>query len=122
MFFLCNQKTAYGMRISDCSSDVCSSDLVRNRTHAPVGQPHPQVLKQILGTVARAANIEEAHDAVAVGKQRAFDALGGLGSIMRIGHGLLALARPLPSISAASSCAIRSAERSVGQECDSTGR
>src|SRR3546814_3796067 len=28
MFFFFNQKTAYEMRISDGSSDVCSSDLV----------------------------------------------------------------------------------------------
>src|SRR3546814_4204428 len=27
MFFFFKQKTAYDMRISDCSSDVCSSDL-----------------------------------------------------------------------------------------------
>src|SRR3546814_6625418 len=27
MFFFVKQKTAYGMRISDWSSDVCSSDL-----------------------------------------------------------------------------------------------
>src|SRR3546814_4910809 len=25
--FVCKQKTAYELRISDCSSDVCSSDL-----------------------------------------------------------------------------------------------
>src|SRR3546814_1356828 len=30
MFFFCKQKTAYEMRISDWSSDVCSSDLIRN--------------------------------------------------------------------------------------------
>src|SRR3546814_12088750 len=29
-FFFFKQKTAYEMRISDWSSDVCSSDLVRN--------------------------------------------------------------------------------------------
>src|SRR3546814_3805697 len=29
VFFFCKQKTAYEMRISDWSSDVCSSDLVR---------------------------------------------------------------------------------------------
>src|SRR3546814_5313994 len=29
MFFVCKQKTAYEMRISDWSSDVCSSDLER---------------------------------------------------------------------------------------------
>src|SRR3546814_2387275 len=28
VFFVCKQKTAYEMRISDWSSDVCSSDLV----------------------------------------------------------------------------------------------
>src|SRR3546814_9157770 len=30
MFFLFKQKTAYEMRISDWSSDVCSSDLARS--------------------------------------------------------------------------------------------
>src|SRR3546814_2022759 len=28
MFFFCKQKTAYEMRISDWSSDVCSSELI----------------------------------------------------------------------------------------------
>src|SRR3546814_2734837 len=28
LFFFFKQKTAYELRISDCSSDVCSSDLV----------------------------------------------------------------------------------------------
>src|SRR3546814_8941869 len=27
-FFVCKQRTAYGLRISDWSSDVCSSDLL----------------------------------------------------------------------------------------------
>src|SRR3546814_8771489 len=31
-FFFCKQKTAYEMRISDWSSDVCSSDLPTDRT------------------------------------------------------------------------------------------
>src|SRR3546814_10918892 len=31
LFFFCKQKTAYEMRISDWSSDVCSSDLRRVR-------------------------------------------------------------------------------------------
>src|SRR3546814_2659783 len=35
MFFFIKQKTAYEMRISDWSSDVCSSDL-----QAPVRLPH----------------------------------------------------------------------------------
>src|SRR3546814_6960422 len=32
MFFFCKQKTAYEMRISDWSSDVCSSDLSASAT------------------------------------------------------------------------------------------
>src|SRR3546814_5458219 len=47
VFFFFKQKTAYEMRISDWSSDVCSSDLVRpralrpggDRRGAPVGVP-----------------------------------------------------------------------------------
>src|SRR3546814_10202899 len=31
LFFFCKQKTAYEMRISDWSSDVCSSDLLRDQ-------------------------------------------------------------------------------------------
>src|SRR3546814_9574451 len=34
MFFFVKQKTAYEMRISDWSSDVCSSDLVTARAQA----------------------------------------------------------------------------------------
>src|SRR3546814_13831800 len=32
-FFFCKQKTAYEMRISDWSSDVCSSDLNKGLSH-----------------------------------------------------------------------------------------
>src|SRR3546814_8035899 len=42
-FFFFKQKTAYEMRISDWSSDVCSSDLMRRaaprRAPAGVGKP-----------------------------------------------------------------------------------
>src|SRR3546814_10399776 len=34
MFFFFKQKTAYDMRISDWSSDVCSSDLIAGKTTA----------------------------------------------------------------------------------------
>src|SRR3546814_7444438 len=37
--YLCKQKTAYEMRISDCSSDVCSSDLLNPITRVN----HPQL-------------------------------------------------------------------------------
>src|SRR3546814_7393938 len=38
IFFFFKQKTAYEMRISDWSSDVCSSDLLVLDPDAPVGQ------------------------------------------------------------------------------------
>src|SRR3546814_1544046 len=38
-FFFFKQKTAYEMRISDWSSDVCSSDL--SSLISPQGHPHP---------------------------------------------------------------------------------
>src|SRR3546814_14765820 len=37
MFFFFKQKTAYEMRISDWSSDVCSSDLKTQRINRKVG-------------------------------------------------------------------------------------
>src|SRR3546814_2703778 len=36
MFFFFKQKTAYEMRISDWSSDVCSSDLLAARSGSPL--------------------------------------------------------------------------------------
>src|SRR3546814_10358566 len=46
--FFFKQKTAYEMRISDWSSDVCSSDLLEADVHFPVGR---------LGTVRRGDEI-----------------------------------------------------------------
>src|SRR3546814_6124238 len=37
IFFFFKQKTAYEMRISGCSSDVCSSDVVMYLRHAAFG-------------------------------------------------------------------------------------
>src|SRR3546814_6841769 len=41
-FFFFKQKTAYEMRISDWSSDVCSSDLATDLAASPAG-PAPQM-------------------------------------------------------------------------------
>src|SRR3546814_18092139 len=38
--FFFNQKPAYEMRISDCSSDVCSSDLLAMRDKISAGHPN----------------------------------------------------------------------------------
>src|SRR3546814_1134272 len=40
VFFFFKQKTAYEMRISDWSSDVCSSDLVKRVLWGPVTTEH----------------------------------------------------------------------------------
>src|SRR3546814_11509564 len=74
MFFVFKQKTAYEMRISDWSSDVCSSDL-STKTHGPAcGQccagsrkaasirclPKPRiVLRGIRATPSRSASRSE---------------------------------------------------------------
>src|SRR3546814_9193320 len=46
VFFFFKQKTAYEMRISDWSSDVCSSDLVRISAWARETQCHERFLGQ----------------------------------------------------------------------------
>src|SRR3546814_19186269 len=40
VFFFFKQKTAYEMRISDWSSDVCSSDLSNAPLQSPISSPH----------------------------------------------------------------------------------
>src|SRR3546814_3826311 len=55
MCFFFKQKTAYEMRISDWSSDVCSSDLVNG--------PRDKIAEE-LAEVADAANEAERHEEV----------------------------------------------------------
>src|SRR3546814_4498300 len=42
LFFFFKQKTAYGIRFSDWMSDVCSSDLVGERSAEPVELPNDE--------------------------------------------------------------------------------
>src|SRR3546814_8337622 len=94
-FFFFKQKTAYEMRISDWSSDVCSSDL-----HHRGQRDHPQGTLRIL--VVRCA-------------EEVVQMLGGGG----FGH-----AAYLFRIAACSTrgVGVRSEERRVGNECVSTCR
>src|SRR3546814_17662170 len=48
VFFFFKQKTAYEMRISDWSSDVCSSDLIIARWRAASGQGRASALADLL--------------------------------------------------------------------------
>src|SRR3546814_6502144 len=55
-FFFFKQKTAYEMRISDWSSDVCSSDLVEQRPRCGEARPGEFTgLQEIVGGHAAAA-------------------------------------------------------------------
>src|SRR3546814_9832787 len=92
-FFFFKQKTAYELRISDWSSDVCSSDLP------------PEVdwsFDGIFGTYDRAA--------VQRGLQVYKEVCSACHSLTQVHY------RPLPSLG------YRSDERRVGKECVSTCR
>src|SRR3546814_1897079 len=49
-FFFFKQKTAYEMRISDWSSDVCSSDLLEDQWRVPLAD---QAVHELLGAERR---------------------------------------------------------------------
>src|SRR3546814_7729324 len=51
--FCVKQKTAYEMRISDWSSDVCSSDLVDRRADVAVGQHQHVGIAELLQPAQR---------------------------------------------------------------------
>src|SRR3546814_9661262 len=52
-FFFFKQKTAYEMRISDWSSDVCSSDLSRDGTRWISARPASLLPVRVLGALFR---------------------------------------------------------------------
>src|SRR3546814_5025828 len=92
-FFFFKQKTAYEMRISDWSSDVCSSDLGLG----PVADMAP---------VERTGRLEDA----------------GLGHHLRGGNGRFRPVALAPPFAWLPGPAGRSEERRVGKECVSTCR
>src|SRR3546814_14623875 len=117
MFFFFKQKTAYEMRISDWSSDVCSSDLEadspfdlsRDRRYAGVAIPNTESLKD---TIARVLPYWESSIApeLRAGKRVLISAHG---------NSLRALVKHLSGIS---DHEIRSEERRVGKACVSMCR
>src|SRR3546814_5983494 len=93
-FFFFKQKTAYEMRISDWSSDVCSSDLFRFRIiNGSMAAIHVTGIDTPVAQGAKLARIEESETT----------------SLDSIGVGL-------------AKSSIRSEERRVGKECVSTCR
>src|SRR3546814_6182012 len=97
-FFFVKQKTAYDMRISDWSSDVCSSDL------------HPQIVvsEGLCGSMT-------ADELAAVIRHEA-------SHLRRRHHRELVLACEIETLFARVPFLARSEERRVGNECVSTCR
>src|SRR3546814_14792140 len=144
-FFCCKQKTAYEMRISDWSSDVCSSDLARlalreagqaRELHAALGVHVGGVLLGIGG--ARQDDVGAVRAGIAVvalvddegplaGRAEAADIdLVGAQQVDRLDGAVLAA--PVDALDVAPAVprqeaeVERSEERRVGKEGVSTGR
>src|SRR3546814_3465304 len=68
VFFFFKQKTAYEMRISDWSSDVCSSDLIKAQTRVEPGKAYTidEALKIVQGN-SKAKFVEAVDVAVRLG-------------------------------------------------------
>src|SRR3546814_1499291 len=113
MFFFFKQKTAYEMRISDWSSDVCSSDLLAFITMRQ--QQDEAVGTQPLGFASRDILVD--HDLRAIGEiaELRFPQYQALG----IGHGKSVFEAEHTVFG---QCAVRSEERRAGKECVSTCR
>src|SRR3546814_14187478 len=97
MFLFFKQKTAYEMRISDWSSDVCSSDLAAiQRSLARVSEDRTSiVIAHRLSTVRHAHRIHvlEAGEVVAHGTHEELVEQGGLyAALWRVQHGAAAVA------------------------------
>src|SRR3546814_16115218 len=101
IFFFFKQKTAYEMRISDWSSDVCSSDLMGITQH----RKSSQLVQQIANLLLLKGNF---------GKPGAgISPIPGIRTSRAIALWASMKSRPRP---------IRSEERRVGKECVSTCR
>src|SRR3546814_7016608 len=80
--FLFKQKTAYEMRISDWSSDVCSSDLVERGGAAGI-DPHAHRIV----AAAEQTHITDAVDARQAIAELGQRIVGDIGAIERLGIG-----------------------------------
>src|SRR3546814_8346937 len=98
MFFFFKQKTAYELRISDWSSDVCSSDLLLTRAADVALKERRRLVLMVRETPLHAGHL------------RTMLALTEMGAVV---------APPVPAFYARPD---RSEERRVGKECVSTCR
>src|SRR3546814_15454147 len=111
LFFFFKQKTAYEMRISDWSSDVCSSDLQGREVFAVPGSPlDPRCTgSNALIQEGAALLIQEANDVLAV--------LDALPACRRGGGVLRGEVTGVTAVEAA-----REGESGVGKGCGRKGR
>src|SRR3546814_5855171 len=117
MFFIFKQKTAYEMRISDWSSDVCSSDLLAADRRVRIafqglaldafcGQPLHQ-LRRAVGADDR--DLQRLFDlalgpALGQGQDRSEEHTSELQSLMRISYAVFCLKKQRPNITSMSYC------------------
>src|SRR3546814_13534861 len=125
-FFVFKHKTAYEMRISDWSSDVCSSDLLVGRNVVKAEPVALCSIQPLIITQRLLKHIEGAHDIGLDERARAID--GTVDMTLRrqmrdhvrleIRH--QASDQPLIADVASDEAITRSEERRVGKECVST--
>src|SRR3546814_20678897 len=72
LVFFFKQKTAYDMRISDWSSDVCSSDLVRTAISSDVGTDATAVFRGLADFISRPDGLSLHQAFAAVTSEAAF--------------------------------------------------
>src|SRR3546814_7268030 len=102
-FFFFKQKTAYEMRISDWSSDVCSSDLVgMHRVAHWLFEARLFFLARFVNHLSRFLTAVDIHPGAQIGRHLFID------------HGF--------GVVIGETAEIRSEERRVGKECVSTCR
>src|SRR3546814_6217216 len=89
MVFLCKQKTSYEMRISDWSSDGCSSDLAHRTLRTPplpwIGLPASGLRAMKSLNTSSSASLQSSR-ARAVNGSTSTRTIGASGIVRRIGH------------------------------------
>src|SRR3546814_998037 len=115
IFFLFKQKTAYEMRISDWSSDVCSSDLLDLEEVSTLAD-----LEAVLATVLPDADTAGAGDHL-TGDEERDQVAHDVGERGRASHQVV-LVGPVGDALVVGVVLVRSEERRGGEECVSTCR
>src|SRR3546814_1806604 len=90
IFFFFKQKTAYEMRISDWSSDVCSSDLA-TKLRTTATHPNSLLLIDVASNSCRYVQSDERNHALSGTPRRSEEHTSELQSLMRISYAVFCL-------------------------------